>query len=191
MNKVNNEDHPRYLTRPYSEPGFKPGHTIPGKYSPGEFVDIEIVKENGIIEQALNILASRMKQFSVSDLTATCPDDVKSYFKMKLMPLEHEVFAVMFLNNKHQMIDFQEMFRGTIDSASVYPREVIKEAMKQNAAAIIVGHNHPSGCPEPSKSDEQITYKLRDACKLLQIRLLDHVIVGGMDTVSLAGRGII
>lgn len=176
MSKVNNEDHPAYGPIPRVFP--EPAPTLENT-------------EDGIIKQALNILASRLKTSSPGTVIATCPEDVKSYLKMRLMPLEHEVFAVMFLNNQHQMIEYQVMFRGTIDSASVYPREVVKEALKQNAAAIIVAHNHPSGCPEPSKSDEQITYKLRDACNLLQIRLLDHVIVSGMDTVSLAERGII
>ena len=108
-----------------------------------------------------------------------------------IQPRIDEVFAVMFLNNRHQLIKYEEMFRGTIDGASVYPREVAKRALQLNAAALIVAHNHPSGVPEPSKSDERITHRLKDALGMLQIRLLDHVIVGGVDTVSMADRGII
>lgn len=176
MSKVNNEEHPKYAAG--AGAGINKIIPIPSRHAGDETIRI-----------ALNTLASRLKQ--PHGLTVTCPEDVKSYLKMKLMPLEHEVFAIMFLNNQHQLIDFQEMFRGTIDSASVYPREVVKEALKQNAAAIIVAHNHPSGDPEPSKNDERITHRLKDACNLLQIRLLDHIIVGGMDTVSLADRGIL
>jgi len=124
-------------------------------------------------------------------MTVDCPDDGINFLKLKLAEKEHEVFSIMFLDNRHQLIKYEEMFRGTIDGASVYPREVVKRALQLNAAALIVAHNHPSGIPEPSMADERITIRLKDACGLVEIRLLDHIIVGGMDTVSLAEKGIL
>jgi len=109
----------------------------------------------------------------------TAPDVVKDYLGAKLAGFEHEVFAVLFLDNRHRLIEYNEMFRGTIDSASVYPREVVKEALRLNAAAVIFSHNHPSGHPEPSQADKTLTRKLKDAGKLLEIQVLDHLIVAG------------
>jgi len=145
--------------------------------------------ENRVIEQALDILEKRLAR--PKQLTIGSPDDADKYLILKLAQKEHEVFAIMFLDNRHQLISYQEMFRGTIDGASVYPREVVKESLKQNAAALIVAHNHPSGIPEPSNADEQITIRLKKALALVDIRLLDHIIIGGTDTVSLAERGIL
>ena len=105
--------------------------------------------------------------------------------------MQHEAFAVMFLNNQHQIIKFEVMFNGTVNSATVYPREVIKRALELNAAAIILAHNHPSGNPEQSQSDEAITQKIKDACNLVDINLLDHIIIGAKESVSLAERGLI
>jgi len=119
------------------------------------------------------------------------PDDTRSYLKVQLGHLEHEVFAVLLLDNRHQIIHFEKLFRGTIDGATVYPREVVKLALKNNAAAIIISHNHPSGVPEPSEADNRITSRIKDACALVDIRLLDHVIIGAGNSVSLAERGII
>lgn len=91
--------------------------------------------------------------------------------------LDHEVFCSLYLDSRHRLIDFVEMFRGTIDGASVYPREVVKEALRRNAAAVIVAHNHPSGVAEPSQADELITRRLRDALGMVDIRVLDHLLV--------------
>ena len=150
--------------------------------------NVEKHSDDEVINHALNILESRMNK---PIMKVDCPNDGINFLKLKLAPLEHEVFAVMFLDNRHQLIKYEEMFRGTIDGASVYPREVIKRALQLNAAALIIAHNHPSGIPEPSKADETITIRLKDACGLVQIRLLDHIVVGGMDIVSLAERGIL
>src|SRR5271155_5372969 len=107
----------------------------------------------------------------------TSPKTTRDYLSLKL--LEREVFAVIFLDKRHRLISYQEMFQGTIDGASVHPREVVKEALKQNAAAVILAHPHPSGVAEPSQADELITTRLRDALSLIDVRVLDHIVAGG------------
>ena len=121
----------------------------------------------------------------------TSPELVKEYLITKLAGFEHEVFAALFLDAKHQLIQYVEMFRGSIDSASVYPREVVKEALHHNAAAVIFAHNHPSGNPEPSQADKTLTQGLKEALMLVEVRSLDHIVVGGRQTVSFAERGLI
>ena len=101
------------------------------------------------------------------------------------------MFSVIFLDNRHRVISFEIMFRGTIDGSSVYPREVVKTALKHNAAATIFAHNHPSGDPEPSKADESITQRLKEALALVDIRVLDHLVVGSSEIVSFAERGLL
>ena len=119
------------------------------------------------------------------------PMVVKQYLCHKLAGLDHEVFTVLFLDSQHRLIEYTEMFRGTIDSASVYPREVVKEALRLNAAAVIVSHNHPSGNPEPSAADRALTLQLKSALALVDVRTLDHIIVAGSLTTSFAERGLI
>lgn len=117
------------------------------------------------------------------------PLSAKKYLCAKLAGLEHEVFAVLFLDNQHRLIEYVEMFRGTIDTATVHPREVVKEALRLNAAAVILAHNHPSGNPEPSETDERVTARLRSALGLVDVRTLDHFIIAGSRAVSMAMRG--
>jgi DNA repair protein RadC len=117
--------------------------------------------------------------------------DTHRYLMAKMRHHPHEVFAVLFLDNKHRVIQYEELFFGTIDSSSVHPRQVVKRALYHNAAAVIVAHNHPSGVAEPSRADELITLRLKEALALLDVRLLDHVVVGDGDVVSLAARGVI
>ncbi len=121
----------------------------------------------------------------------TKPNDVRDFLSVELGALEHEVFAVIFLDKRHRVISYLEMFRGTIDGASVHPREVVKEALARNAAAVILAHPHPSGIAEPSQADEQITRRLKDALDLLDIRILDHFIIAGGDVMSFAERGLL
>ena len=121
----------------------------------------------------------------------TSPAAVKEYLCAKLAGFEHEVFAVLFLDTRHRLIEYAEMFQGTIDSAEVHPREVVKAALRHNAAAVIVSHNHPSGNPEPSAADQALTQRLREALGLVDVRVLDHVIVAGNATASFAERGLI
>lgn len=117
------------------------------------------------------------------------PRAVRDFLVSSLRDRDHEVFCCLFLDNRHRLLAFEEMFRGTIDGASVYPREVVKRALDRRAAALIFAHNHPSGVAEPSQADEFITRRLRDALALVDIRVVDHVIVGDGACVSLAERG--
>ncbi len=119
------------------------------------------------------------------------PADTEGYLQARLRHLDHEVFCCLFLDNRHRVLHFDELFRGTIDGTSVYPREVVKEALAVNAAAVILAHNHPSGVAEPSQADERITQRLKAALELVDIRLLDHLIIGSGTATSLASRGLI
>ncbi|MGK0444090.1 MAG: DNA repair protein RadC [Bermanella sp.] len=121
----------------------------------------------------------------------TEPNAVRQYLTSRLRHLPHEVFACLFLDNQHRLISYDELFRGTIDGASVYPREVVKQVLSHNAAAVIFAHNHPSGIAEPSISDERITHKLQQALQLVDVRVLDHFIVGDNDVLSMAERGLL
>ncbi|MBR9866723.1 MAG: JAB domain-containing protein [Oceanospirillales bacterium] len=125
------------------------------------------------------------------DSALTSPDLVRDYLQLQLSDRSREVFACLLLDSQHRVICFEELFQGTIDSATVHPREVVKLALSHNAAAIILAHNHPSGVAEPSLADQNITHRIRDALNLVDIRLLDHMVVGSGVTVSLAERGLI
>jgi len=117
------------------------------------------------------------------------PADTRRFLLARLRDYPHEVFACLFLDNRHRIIEFSEMFRGTIDGTSVHPREVVKHALALNAAAVIFAHNHPSGVAEPSHADLHLTRRLKDALGLVEIRVLDHIVVGDGYSVSLAERG--
>jgi DNA repair protein RadC len=121
----------------------------------------------------------------------TTPRAVREFLAIQFAGLEHEVFAVIFADTRHRVIAFETMFRGTIDGASVHPREVVKAALKYNARAVIFAHNHPSGVAEPSPADELITRRLTDALALVDVGVLDHVIVAGPRSMSFAERGMI
>ena len=114
------------------------------------------------------------------------PADTEAFLKSRMRHLGHELFCCLFLDNRHRVLRFDEMFRGTIDGTTVYPREVVKEALAVNAAAVILAHNHPSGVAEPSQADERITRRLKSALELVDIRLLDHLIIGEGRATSLA-----
>lgn len=117
------------------------------------------------------------------------PADTRRFLEARLRGYDHEVFACLFLDNRHRVIRYEEMFHGTIDGASVHPREVVKRALAHNAAALIVAHNHPSGVAEPSQADRSLTRRLVDAAGLVGLRLLDHVVIGDGTVVSFAERG--
>ena len=119
------------------------------------------------------------------------PADTATFLQARMRHLDHELFCCLFLDNRHRVLGFSELFRGTIDGTSVYPREVVKEALGINAAAVILAHNHPSGVAEPSQADERITKRLKAALELVDIRLLDHLIIGAGPATSLASRGLI
>ncbi|HDI3167364.1 TPA: DNA repair protein RadC [Vibrio cholerae] len=144
------------------------------------------VTADRVLDAAVEILAARALR---GDQYCN-PDATKTYLSCKLKHHEREVFAVMFLDNQHRLIAFEELFFGTIDSASVYPREVLKAALKVNAAALIFAHNHPSGDATPSQADKQITQRLKEALALVDIRVLDHIVVGD-SAISFAERGLL
>ena len=123
--------------------------------------------------------------------TIRSPKDTEEFLKNKLGGVEHELFCCLYLDNRHRVLAFEELVRGTIDGTSVYPREIVKEALKHNVAAVILAHNHPSGIAEPSQADERITTRLKAALDLVDIRVLDHIVVGKGTTVSLAQRGLV
>jgi len=117
------------------------------------------------------------------------PDETQRYLRAKLREYPYEVFACLFLDTRHRVIACEELFRGTIDGASVHPREVLRRAMEHNAAALILAHNHPSGIAEPSQADRRITERLREVMALVDIQVLDHIVVGDQKSVSFAERG--
>ncbi len=119
------------------------------------------------------------------------PAVVKEYLRAKLAGFEHEVFAVLLLDAQHRLIAYVEMFRGTIDCAAVYPREMVKEVLRHNAAVVLLAHNHPSGSPEPSACDKAVTQRLKDALALVGVRVLDHIIVAGARTTSFVELGLL
>jgi len=142
---------------------------------------------NAVLDKARAIIAQRYRAGAPA---MTSPKRTAEFLKIKLGALDFEVFGMLALDSRHRLIEYVELFRGTIDGASVHPREVVKTALQLNAAAVILCHNHPSSVSEPSRADEAITTRLADALSLVDIRVLDHLIVG--DTVtSLAERGLI
>ena len=139
------------------------------------------------IQRALKVLQARMR----SGEALSSPSAVRTYLQLKLAPLPHEVFAVVFLDAQNRVLAFEELFRGTLTQTSVYPREVVKAALAHNAAAVILGHNHPSGVAEPSRCDELLTRSLREALALVDVRVLDHFVVTGAAAISFAERGLL
>jgi len=141
--------------------------------------------EDEILETALSIINARFSK----GRAITDPKQTHEFLKLELAHEEHELFAVLWLDQRHRIIAFEALFRGTIDGASVYPREVVKTALKHNAAACILCHNHPSGLAYPSTADRQITEKVKNALDLVGVRTLDHVLVAE-DTYSFAEHGM-
>ena len=141
-------------------------------------------------EEVLHAARSTINRRFRRGKALTSPADSREFLRIRLAHLEHEVFAILWLDNRHRVIAFEELFRGTIDGASVHTREVVKSALGHNAAACIIAHNHPSGVSEPSRADETITRRLKDSLALIEVRVLDHIIVGE-DCVSFAERGLL
>ncbi len=137
-------------------------------------------------------LARRALQQRLADRPAfASPGAVRDYLRLQLAEREHEVFAVLFLDAQHRLLQFDEMFRGTLTQTSVYPREVVRRALALNAGAVILAHNHPSGVAEPSRADEFLTQALKSALALVDVRVLDHFVVGKAEVVSFAERGLL
>lgn len=140
-----------------------------------------------VIELARRALAQELAHRPAFDH----PTKVKDYLKLQLGKLPHEVFAVMFLDAQTRLLKFEEMFRGTLTQTSVYPREVVKRALDLHAASVVLAHNHPSGVAQPSKADEHLTLNLINALKLVDVRVLDHFVVGEGEVISFAERGLL
>jgi DNA repair protein RadC len=158
----------------------------------------ELAGERGIGEvriamlRAIPELARRYFEETLpAGTTIRSPQDTEKFLLARLRDRPHEVFCCLYLDNRHRVILFEELFRGTIDGTSVYPREIVKQALSVNAAAIILAHNHPSGVAEPSQADERITRRVKSALELVDIRLLDHLVIGDSTSTSLASRGML
>jgi DNA repair protein RadC len=147
------------------------------------------------VRARLSACRELVRRFTLEDMQRgpllNNPAVVREHLLTHYAGAEREVFSVLHLDNRHRLIAVEELFAGTIDGASVHPREVVKFALARNAAAVILAHNHPSGVAEPSQADEMITARIRDALALVDIRVLDHLIVGGSTVTSLAERGLI
>ena len=139
------------------------------------------------IKRALKILDARMR----SAPALSSPSSVRDYLRILLHDREHEVFVVVFLDAQHRVIASEELFRGTLTQTSVYPREVVKETLAHNAAAVVFAHNHPSGVTEPSRADEALPQALKQALALVDVKVLDHFVIAGSGSVSFAECGLL
>lgn len=146
--------------------------------------------DDEVIERALAILEARLAALPAGE-AITSPKMVRDYLRLRLANKGHEVFAVLFLDAQHHVVAYEEMFRGTLTQTSVYPREVARAALAHGAAAVVLAHNHPSGVAEPSRADEYLTRTLKSALALLDVRVLDHVVIGDRDAISFAERGLL
>lgn len=145
-------------------------------------------EERALVAQAIQCLEAR---YQVRSAALISPEATRDYLRLRLAGVPYEVFACLYLDNRHRVIRYEELFRGTIDGANVHPREVVRKVMASNAAAVIFAHNHPSGVAEPSQADLRITQRLKDALALIEVRVLDHFIVGEGGGTSLAEQGLI
>lgn len=151
-------------------------------------IDISSPDADTVVAGALRILEERAK-YHREPLAS--PSAVRDYLRLRLSGLEHEVFIAVWIDAQHRVIDFEELFRGTLTQTAVFPREVVKAALRHNAAAVIFAHNHPSGVAEPSQADQLITETLRQALALVDVKVLDHFVVGGASAMSFAERGLL
>ena len=151
----------------------------PDDLNPGEI--------DSLLDLALQVLAQRHRRGE----PLTSPEASRAYLRLKIGERKFEVFACVFVENRHRIIAFEELFQGTIDGASVHPRVVVQKALENNAAAVILAHNHPSGVAEPSMADQRITERVRSALALIDVRVLDHFIVTAEDSLSFAEKGLL
>lgn len=149
--------------------------------------DAKYVQLQAVLEMSRRYLEEALQRGDALQSVA----DTRRYLTAKLRHQPHEVFACLFLDNRHRVLMYEELFYGTIDGASVHPRQVVKRALHHNAAALIFAHNHPSGVAEPSAADENITCRLKNALELIDVRVLDHFIIGDGECVSFAERGLL
>lgn len=140
-----------------------------------------------VLHHARQLLAERL----TGGAALSSPQDVRDHLQLEIGLLEHEVFCALFLDAQHRVITLKQLFRGTVSQTSVYPREVVKEALALNAVAVVLAHNHPSGAAEPSRADEQLTQTLKAALALVDVRLVDHLVVAGGQVCSFGDRGLL
>jgi DNA repair protein RadC len=143
------------------------------------------------LQASLELARRHYHELMLAGPTLTNPQNTREYLRMRLRDLDHEVFCCLYLDNRNRVISCEELFRGTIDGATVHPREVVKRALAHNAAAVIFAHNHPSGVAEPSQADELITRRLKESLSAVDIRVLDHLVVGDGHCESMAERGML
>lgn len=151
--------------------------------------NINTAGDDAIISRALKILEYRARYSD--NVSISSPGAARDFCRLKLAGLPHEVFAALWLDAQNRLIAFEELFRGTLTQASVYPREIVKAALAKNAAAVILTHNHPSGIHEPSSADLRLTQVIKEALALVDVKVLDHLIVASEGVTSLAERGLI
>ena len=156
------------------------------QYAVPREINATVANEDAIIAAALEIMARRMRSVLMDS-----PEVVRDWLRMRVGGTPHEEFGCIWLNAAHEVIEAGEMFRGTLTQTSAYPREVVKEALHHNAAAVIFYHNHPSGAAEPSLADEMLTRQLKDALNLVDVRVLDHFVVTAEKTTSFAENGLL
>jgi len=149
--------------------------------------DLNSAEQNKVINLALNILTER----HLPGQALTSPKDSVEYLRLRFSEYKNEVFCALFLDNRHRVLGFEELFFGTINGASIHPRVVVQRCMEINAAAVIFAHNHPSGVSEPSHADKAITNRLKDALEILDVRILDHIVVGTERVTSFAETGLL
>lgn len=145
-----------------------------------------MIAEDAAVYDAIKILEKRVRK---ANTYVTDPQSVRTLLQLRLMPQDHEVFTVVFLDARHGVIAVEDMFHGSLTGAAVYVGQVVRRALLVNCAAVVVAHNHPSGIAEPSAADRELTERLRQAMALVEIRLLDHVVIGAESQVSFAERG--
>ena len=144
--------------------------------------------ECSVIQDALAILKRRLTQNLTLDIV-TSPSELKDYLRLKLAPLSVEAFGTVWLDSQHRVLVIEEMFRGTLTQTSVYPREIVRRALSLNAASVVLYHNHPSGSLQPSRADEHLTQTIKQALALVDVRVLDHMIIGSASALSMAEQG--
>ncbi len=149
--------------------------------------ELNDVEKQSVVELAMKLLAVKHR----AGRALCSPDETRSFLRLRLADYRNEVFGSLFLDNRNRIITVRELFQGTIDGASVHPRVVVQQALEVNAAAMVFYHNHPSGVAEPSHADEMITRRLKEALALVDVRVLDHFVVAGGESVSFAERDLI
>lgn len=162
----------------------KNGHTLYIRKDTGHYTE---ARGEDIVNGARRYLRRKFRKGKA----IRSPADTEAYLMAELASEPHEIFCCLYLDNRHRVIKFDRAFNGTIDGTSVYPRVIVKRALELNAAAVIFAHQHPSGVAEPSQADERITKRLRSALELVDVRVLDHLVIGGDTVVSLASRGLL